>query len=147
MRFTRWNWIMLGVFLGILVLIGTPIGFVWMGMSNSGGIGSMKEALRLRPMVEAMPEPEESFRDHSTQSVGIRFPNSEWVVGVTKDSHALYSEYTGGGTIVLKDSRGRVRCFFGHVCGSGNFMLANKAKSLDEFDAALANFFAEQQWP
>lgn len=148
MRFTLRNWIMLGVFVALLLLIGTPIGYVWFGMSNSGGSGSMTEAVKLRPVVEAMPEPTERFCDRKAETVGIRFPNGEWVVGVAKDSHGLYSEWYGGGTVVLKDSRGRVRCFFGHVCGVGHVMFGGEPASLDEFDAALAETkFAEQPWP
>jgi len=148
MRFTLRNWIMLGVFAALLVLIGTPIGYVWFGMSNSGGSGSMSEAVKLRPVVEAMPEPTETSVDRKAETVGIRFPNGEWVTGVTKDSHGLYSKWYGGGTVVLKDSRERVRCFFGHVCGVGNFMFGGEPASLDEFDAALAKTkFAEQPWP
>ncbi len=107
----------------------------------------MTEAVKLRPVVEAMPEPVESFGDRDKQTVGIRFPNGEWVTGVTKDSHGLYSEWFGGGTVVLKDSSGRVRCFFGHVCGVGNFMLAGQPASLAAFDAAIASHFVEQPWP
>ena len=42
-----------------------------------------------------------------------RFDNGEWIFGISLDSHASIR----GGTIVLKDSTGRVRAFFGHVCG------------------------------
>ncbi|HBF34137.1 TPA: hypothetical protein DDW35_06200 [Candidatus Sumerlaeota bacterium] len=45
------------------------------------------------------------------------FENGEWVFGICKDSHSSMF----GGTVVVKDSRGTVRAFFGHVCG-GNFL-------------------------
>lgn len=144
MRKRRW---LLPGCLAFWLLVSPLATFVIVGMRTTGGMGSMKEAIRLRPVVEAMTEPEERFADHVKETVGLRFPNGEWVTRVAKDTHAWYSEWFGGGTVVLKDSRGRVRCFFGHVCGSCNLMVARDAKSLDEFDAALANFFAEQQWP
>src|SRR5262249_30232056 len=43
----------------------------------------------------------------------VRFAGGEWVIGVSDDSHAS----AWGGTVVVKDSTGRVRAFFGHVCG------------------------------
>jgi hypothetical protein len=42
-----------------------------------------------------------------------RFSNGEWVFGVSSDSHTS----SKGGTIVLKDSSGKIHTYFGHVCG------------------------------
>lgn len=135
--------VVLGIF---LMLVAALIGFFWLGMQTSGGMGSMNEAERLRPIVEGITGP-----DDQTGEAGhwaIRFPNGEWVAGVAKDSHALYAQWTGGGTVVLKDSRGRVRCFFGHVCGNCNLYVDTfRLQSLDEFDAQFTAKFAEQKWP
>lgn len=50
--------------------------------------------------------------------------------GVDRDSH----RYRDGGTVVVKDSQGRIRAFFGHVCGGGMATAcAKEAKTLDEF--------------
>lgn len=49
--------------------------------------------------------PEESY---------IELPSGDWAVGVSSDSHAS----PWGGTVVIKDSSGNTRSFFGHVCGS-----------------------------
>jgi hypothetical protein len=149
MRLSRRSWVSLGIMLGVLILFGTFVGYIWLGMSNSGGLGSMTAAVKFRPDVEAMPEPERLSSNRDTGQFGVRFKNGEWVTGVAKDSHGLYSEWFGGGTVVLKDSRGRVRCFFGHVCG-GLQALEGSADfdSLDVFDAKLTEQkFAEQQWP
>jgi hypothetical protein len=131
-------------------LVATPVLLVVWGMRTAGGMGSMAEARKLRPKVEAIPDPDSLPAEHREYGV-IRFPNGEWVLGIAKDSHALFSDYLGGGTVVTKDSRGRVRCFFGHVCGSGAAVspesLTARAKSLDEFDAEFAKAFAEQMWP
>jgi hypothetical protein len=129
----------------LLLAIGGGVAYIALGFRYSGGMGSMDEARRLRPLVEAMPPP--TATDRKTEALGIVYPNGEWVVGVAKDSHALYSRLTGGGTVVLKDSRGRVRCFFGHVCGDGNIGYASNVDSLDAFDAHLAKQFVEQAWP
>jgi hypothetical protein len=37
------------------------------------------------------------------------------VFGKSQDSHGVWRR--GGGTLVVRDSRGRVRAFFGHMCG------------------------------
>jgi hypothetical protein len=45
----------------------------------------------------------------------VTFPNGEWIIGFAQNSHGI--SVRGGGTLVVKDSRGNVRAFFGHVCG------------------------------
>lgn len=144
---TRGRVFLIGGLALLVLLLAIPVGWFALGKLTTDGMGSMSEAVKLRPMVAAMPAPTKSYVDSKTETVGLVFPNGEWVIGAAKDSHALYSRQNGGGTVVLKDSRGRVRCFFGHVCGSGNFMQANDAKSLDEFDSKLSPLFAEQPWP
>jgi len=130
------------------LVVSALVGFVIVLRENSKGVGSMEAAVKLRPIVEAMPEPKEPFRDYSTGSVGMRFRNDEGVVGVAKDRHAFFCDFDGGGTVVLKDSRGRVRCFFGHVCGNCNLSVASSpSQSLDEFDAQFTTNFTEQKWP
>lgn len=143
------RWIPLIAVAVLLLAIGGGVAYIALGFRYSGGVGSMAEARRLRPVVEAMPTPTTSAADYKMGAVGIVYPNGEWVTGVAKDSHALYSRLTGGGTVVLKDSRGRVRCFFGHVCGGGNIGFVGSAAvdSLDALDAQLANQFVEQTWP
>lgn len=62
------------------------------------------------------------------------YPSGEWASGLSQDSHGLWR--SGGGTVVVKDSRGGVHAYFGgHVCGPGflgDYLLA-ETKSLDEF--------------
>jgi hypothetical protein len=43
----------------------------------------------------------------------VRFPNGEWVIGFARNSHGLF--VGGGGSLVLKDSRGDLRAFFDAV--------------------------------
>lgn len=116
-----------------------------------GGTRSMAEAAKLRAILEPIPDPE-AGRGCDPEFSFRRFPNGEWVMGVARDSHAPLSLYLGGGTVVLKDSRGRVRCFLGHVCGPGrlaNIEGLSGLDSLDAFDARLARDpnRVEQAWP
>jgi hypothetical protein len=133
----------------LLLVIGGFVAFFALGSYLEGGTGSMAEARRLRPLVEAMPQPTTSAADYKTGTVAVVYPSGEWVVGVAKDSHGLYTRLTGGGTVVLKDSRGRVRCFFGHLCGGGRIgqEAVPKIDSLDTLDVYLAKKFAEGVWP
>lgn len=148
MRRVRVNRIMLAVFLVLTLPIIGGVGYVWLGMKNSGGRGSMDAALKLKAKVEAMPTPDEWCYNRRAGSFGVRFTNGEWVTGVAMDSHRLYSEWFGGGTVVLKDSRGRVRCFLGHVCGRWDIELKGRYESLDDIDATLAKCrYTEQPWP
>jgi hypothetical protein len=44
----------------------------------------------------------------------VHFPNGEWVTGVGIDSH---SWRRAKDTLAVRDSRGQVKVFVGHVCG------------------------------
>jgi hypothetical protein len=93
-----------------------------------------------------IPDPETAQARYSEVTVR-RFENGEWAFGVCSDSHSSHR----GGTIVVKDSAGRLRAFFGHVCGP--FFLESTlrtAKSLDSFyeSEAMRKFgFREYQLP
>lgn len=119
-------------------------------MNSAGGNGSPEEAAKLRVILEPIASPEEGKGCHP-EYVSKQFPNGEWLLGIGRDSHGPLSRYTGGGTFVMKDSRGRMRCFFGHVCGAGlpGLICLSKLGSLDEFDERLAetNYLTEQPWP
>ncbi len=118
------------VAMGTVLIIGFPILFVGLYFVSTGGTGSADEAIRLKKIIERIPDPE-SGEGCDSEYAAKRFPNGEWVLGIGRDSHSMMSKYRGGGTVVVKDSRGRVRCFFGHVCGCG--MQTFDARSLDEF--------------
>ncbi len=76
------------------------------------GAGSVAHANVWRERFQQVGDPD-AARKAFAGIVAKRFSGGEWVFGVSEDSHASPE----GGTIVLKDSRGRVRAFFGHVCG------------------------------
>jgi hypothetical protein len=78
---------------------------------------------------------------------GQVFRIGEWVFGYARDSHNRW--HSGGGTLVVKDSHGNVRVFFGHVCGSRPHILNNpNIRDLNAFYQDLPNWeFKEQDIP
>ena len=96
--------------------------------------GSPKYAADWRATLDAFPDPEAAQAAHP-EVVAKRFPNGEWAFGVDRDSH----QYRDGGTVVIKDSKGRVRAFFGHVCGGILAGVLKQANSLDDV-------YKDDQW-
>lgn len=89
-------------------------------------------ARRLKAEMEPIADPDEALRQHPDWFV-LRFPNGEWMFGYGYDSHGFR---VGHGTLVVKDSRGQVRVFFGHVCGTNACLDSYSPhywKSLDDF--------------
>src|SRR5262249_8059574 len=94
------------------------------------GEGHPPYAETWRQRLEPPAHPEEG-RARYPEVVGKRLKNGEWIFGVCADSHGSH----WGGTIVVKDSTGKVRAFFGHVCGPSYLenILSYKGGSLKEF--------------
>jgi hypothetical protein len=113
----------------VLGLIAVAV-YLWFPRDYSDqAYGSPEYAARWRAVLEPLPDPETAQASHP-EVMGRRFPNGEWAFGVDRDSH----RFKDGGTIVVKDSTGRVRAFFGHVCGSGRLGgWLREANSLEEF--------------
>jgi hypothetical protein len=98
---------------------------------EGGGVPSI--ARRLKAEIEPIIDPETAVRLHPKWAV-VRVRNGEWIIGRGFDSHWISA---GRGTLVVKDSRGRVRVFFGHVCGNNaglDWCRADVYASLDAFD-------------
>jgi hypothetical protein len=76
------------------------------------GVGDTRYAAKWRDRFAPLPDPETAKAAYP-EVEAKRFPNGEWVFGVSADSHGSH----WGGTVVYKDSSGRTRAFFGHVCG------------------------------
>ncbi len=137
------------IVIAVGLAVASPFALFAFHIATSGGSGSPEEAAQLKAVVEAIPDPESGIGCHREYR-SKRFENGEWVLGIGRDSHAVMSKYRGGGTVVLKDSRGQVRCFFGHVCGPGGHRhYWYQARSLDEFYKQLVEYgtFTEYQWP
>jgi len=140
--------VMWSIVVAIGLLVVPPCLFIPFYFATTGGHGSVKEADRLKAVIEQIPRPE-AGPVADEEYAFKRFENGEWVMGIGRDSHALMSMYRGGGTLVVRDSRGQVRCFFGHVCGRrGLAMYLHEAETLDEFYKGLVEGpFTEWQWP
>jgi hypothetical protein len=92
------------------------------------GVGSVRDALQWRRRFLTLPDPE-TATNAFPEIVSKRFPDDSWIFGICTDSHASPE----GGTIVLKDSTGKIRVFFGHVCGAQYLKcVLLTAASLDE---------------
>lgn len=128
------------IFLLLLVL-----GVVWM-LFKPMGEGSPRYARKWMARLASIESVAQAARE-LPEAVTHRFEDGEWVVGVCKDSHGS----PWGGTIVVKDSRGEVRAFFGHVCGPGfikmilSRMRADQRDDLDGFYETIGRSFEEYE--
>ena len=108
-----------------LLLTATPFSALVFG----DGKGSPRYARKWMAIFEQIPDPEAASNQFG-EVAAKRFENGEWIFGVASDSHGSH----WGGTVVVKDSRGRARAFFTHVCGDGALKHAIKqSKSLEDF--------------
>jgi hypothetical protein len=100
---------------------------------STGGEGSPAEAERMAAKLKSIESPDTSLMDDAEFSAH-RFDNGEWMVALSRSSHAYKSKWRGGGTIVVKDSRGQVRSFMAHVCGENlPKVCAMQSKDLNGF--------------
>jgi hypothetical protein len=76
-----------------------------------------------------IPDPN-TLRDGNTWALLYDFPDGDWLAMAYADSHNTW----GGGTVVTRDNTGRIRVFFGHVCGRP----FAEGESLEEVYAYLA---------
>ncbi len=131
----------------LLVLVCCSAGALFILLFGVDDGGSPELAQEWKAVLEPLADPE-SAREKHPLVVSKRFATGEWVFGFCRDSHGLLQR--GGGTMVIKDSRGEVRAFFGHVCGAGYLELVDAPQSLDEFYNSLLTGerrFYEYPWP
>jgi hypothetical protein len=95
---------------------------------------------RLKAEAEAVPNLETALDRHPDWAT-LRFANGEWVVWRSLSSTTFQ---IGGGTAVVRDSRGRVRVYFGFV-KFDNEPLAN-GLTLAEYDDNLARNRSLREW-
>lgn len=138
---------------GLVIIIGvaiaSPFLFFAFYLITSGDSNSKEEAVRLKAIVESIPDPKSGEGIHREYAYK-QFKNGEWILGIGRDSHAWMSKYRGGGVMVVKDNKGKVRCFFGHVCGPDALeMHLGGTKSVDDFYTKMltGKEFTEYQWP
>ncbi len=91
------------------------LGLLAMRALNTGpelGRGSAEHAAKWQAILENLSDPE-LVKTRYPFAATKRYADGSWIFGLSEDSHAGRD----GGTIVVKDSSGKVRAFFGHVCG------------------------------
>ncbi len=132
---------------GLVVLLCCGAGYFWLYLLigvNDAGSASLAEEWKL--VLEPLGNVEDATQKEPLVQ-GKRFADGDWVFGLCRDSHGRFKQ--GGGTLVVKDSRGKVRAFFGHVCGwLALETMLREQKSLDEFYKYLLEQwqFQEYQW-
>jgi hypothetical protein len=133
----------------VVLIVAPSVVALFFLLVASTGTGSPEGATRLWALVAPIPDPESG--QGCDPEYGYKwFPNGEWVLGISRDSHGILCKFNGGGTVVFKDSRGQIRCFFGHICGPGGHRsLLHQPKSLDELYDKLTNsyLFTEYHLP
>lgn len=119
----------LWVMLGCGVLFAVPCGFFgfWAAAAGGSSAGSPELAAEWRDHLAQFPTPDAAAAA-DPEVIVLRFPNGEWAFGRAQSSHGMWVR--GGGTMVIRDSTGRTRAFFGHVCGWGH---------LSDFSSSLWN--------
>lgn len=132
----------------ILFLAMLPCCFFgfWYAVAASSNEGSPALAVEWRDHLAQFPDPV-AARANDPEVIVLRFENGEWVFGRTQSSHGIWRQ--GRGTMVVRDSSGRTRAFFGHVCGSGHLAPFNPdLPDLAEFYEQLRkNKFTEHPLP
>jgi hypothetical protein len=97
-------------------------------LSFTMGNGSRWLARRWTSRLESV----NSLQDAERRGLMCRkFADGSWLCGIVADSHGN----PWGGTVVTKDSNGRARVYFGHVCGPAGVLgpaLACSSNSLAE---------------
>jgi hypothetical protein len=103
--------------------------------------GSPELASEWKSLLAPLNDPDDAKQKYPDIQVW-RFGN-EWLMGFSQDSHGLWRR--GGGTLVIKDSLGKTRVYFGHVCGPEFGGFCQGAGSLSEFYRLLImSSFVEQ---
>lgn len=114
-------------------LIATPFVLFFVYIFTTGGAGSLAVAQQMKTKLDTIPSPE-AGEGSDREYFWHRFKDGEWIMGFSRDSHGFFSKYRGGGTVVIKDSRGTTRCFLGHCCGTMfPKAFAQSAKGFDHF--------------
>jgi len=124
----------------VVVAIGLPIYLLTSTVLSAWvfgmGAGNVKYATTWRDRFERFDDPESAQAAYSAVEAK-RFPNGEWVFGVSSDSHGSH----WGGTIVVRDSTGKIHAYFGHVCGPRRLEHSTFGNS-----NSLKEFYESREW-
>src|SRR5579859_265627 len=115
-----------------ICLVGPLLFFAfWIAAAAGSSKGSVPLADEWRREFAQYQSPNEATRQN-VRIVELQFESGEWAFGRAASSHGIWVR--GGGTLVVKDSKGDVRAFFGHVCGDGHLQsYSSITHSLTEF--------------
>jgi hypothetical protein len=106
----------------------------WLNSEPEMGRGSTEHAAKWKGIFESLSDPE-VVKTRCPFAATRHYADGSWVFGVSYDSHAGRD----GGTIILKESSGKVRAFFGHVCGPDMLQdTISRTGSLAEFYYVLS---------
>ena len=100
----------------LALVILSPVAFfaIYVAASLGSDQGSPVLAGEWRKELDKYATPEDAVKADPTIQV-VKFKNGEWLFGRSQNSHGIWLR--GGGTMVMKDSRGEIRAYAGHVCG------------------------------
>ena len=110
-------WIMVALGSSVLLMVVLGVVLLFLELATVHNEGSPSLAMKWRNFFLAQPNPDVAV-SRSEDVFVVHFPSGEWIMGLAQESHGIWPP--GGGTVVLKDSNGQVRAFFGHVCGGGD---------------------------
>lgn len=114
--------------ISLFVLIAIAVAFLVLSLTYVSDEGSPGLASECRKELDAFATPDDAVKTDPTIEV-VKFKNGEWLIGRCQDSHGI-SRRGGGGTMVMKDSRGETRALKGHVCGS-RFLSGGSSETAD----------------
>lgn len=83
-----------------------------LGIFGGVGSGSPAFAEKWTRRFEDFPTPKAAQSRHFLAVESHEFPDGSWLYAVCSRSH----NNANGGTVVIRDSSGAIRAFFGHVC-------------------------------
>lgn len=126
-RRSKLLWILIP--LALMFLLAASIFALWLEFAAVIDRGSPELAGEWRADLETYATPEDASQADPTIQI-VKFENGDWVMGRAQNSHGFW--HRGGGTMVIKDSRGKIQAFAGHVCGP-NFLSFAQKPSLDAF--------------
>jgi hypothetical protein len=103
------------ILMPILITAGISLGILAMLVLNRDpemGRGSNERAAKWKAVFAKLPDLE-VIKTKYPFAATKRYDDGSWIFGVGEDSHGDRD----GGTIIVRDSDGKTKVFFGHVCG------------------------------
>jgi hypothetical protein len=138
----------LALIMGALLAVPCLFFGFWGAASAGSDKGSSELAEKWRSELRNYQTPEEAVSKNKDVII-VRFANGEWVFGLCQSSHGVWKR--GGGTVVVKDSNGQIRAFFGHVCGEGALGAVWEHDTLDRYYRTILDpaetSFVEHKFP